>query len=129
MGKITGLGGVFLKATDPKVLSAWYEQKLGIGFNGGSYTVFPFTDEQNNVHPGFNILSFFKSDSPYFAPSEKPAMLNLRVNDLLALLEDLKSKGVTIVGDPVIEEYGKFGWILDPEGNKIELWEPPRLTT
>jgi predicted enzyme related to lactoylglutathione lyase len=125
MGKITGLGGVFIKSSDPKALSEWYEQNLGIGFNGSPYTVFPFTDAQNQIQPGYNILSFFKADSPYFEPSEKATMLNLRVNDLHAVLDSLRSKGVTLVGDPIDTEYGKFGWMLDPEGNKIELWEPP----
>ena len=74
---------------------------------------------------GYNVLSFFKADSNYFDPSDKQVMINLRVNDLFALLDELKEKGVTIVGDPMDEEYGKFGWIMDPEGNKIELWEPP----
>ena len=125
MGKITGLGGVFIKADHPKELADWYQEVLGIWFNGNPYTVFPFTDEENKVHPGFNILSFFESNSTYFAPSDKPAMLNLRVEGLEALLERLRSEGVTVVGEPMIEEYGNFGWILDPEGNKIELWEPP----
>jgi predicted enzyme related to lactoylglutathione lyase len=71
------------------------------------------------------VLSFFKEDSPYFYPSTKQAMLNLRVSDLNGLLERLKKEGVEMVGEPIDEEYGKFGWIMDPEGNKIELWEPP----
>jgi predicted enzyme related to lactoylglutathione lyase len=71
------------------------------------------------------VLSFFKEDNAYFLPSKKPAMLNLRVEGLMSLLDRLRSNGVEIVGDPMDEEYGKFGWIMDPEGNKIELWEPP----
>jgi predicted enzyme related to lactoylglutathione lyase len=124
MAGITGLGGVFIKANDPKALADWYQQYLGINFNGNVYTDFSFTGPDGKVTPGSNVLSFFKADSPYFAPSEKPAMLNLRVNDLMEFLKQLKSKGVTVVGDPLDEEYGKFGWILDLEGNKIELWEP-----
>ena len=125
MKKITGLGGVFIKAKDPKALAAWYEETLGIAFNNNSYIDLPFTDEKGKVTPGYNVLSFFKSDADYFNPSEKQAMINLRVHDLHSLLEELKNKGVTTVGDPLDEEYGKFGWIMDPEGNKIELWEPP----
>jgi predicted enzyme related to lactoylglutathione lyase len=125
MKKITGLGGVFIKAKDPKSLAAWYQEVLGIGFNNSSYVDLPFSDEQGKITSGYNVLSFFQSDSNYFAPSEKQVMINLRVHDLFPLLEELKSKNVTIVGDPVDEEYGKFGWIMDPEGNKIELWEPP----
>ena len=125
MGKITGLGGVFIKAVDPKALVDWYQQHLGIDFNGNTYVDFPFTDKDGKMTAGSNVLSFFKEDNNYFNPSEKQAMLNLRVNDLFALLDELKSKQVTMVGDPLDEEYGKFGWIMDPEGNKIELWEPP----
>ena len=127
MGKITGLGGVFIKAMDPQALATWYQQHLGIDFNGNIYVDFPFTDIEGNLTPGNNVLSFFKEDSPYFLPSTKKVMINLRVSELFVLLEQLKSEGVEIVGEPVDEEYGKFGWILDIEGNKIELWEPPGL--
>jgi predicted enzyme related to lactoylglutathione lyase len=124
MKKIAGLGGTFIKAKDPKALAAWYLEFLGIGFNNSSYVVLPFTDEEGKPPTGYNLLSF-RADSNYFDPSEKQVMLNLRVYDLFPLLEELKEKGVTIVGDPLDEEYGKFGWIMDPEGNKIELWQPP----
>lgn len=125
MGKITGLGGVFIKAVDPQVLADWYQQHLGIDFNGNIYIDFPLTDKEGKLTAGYNVLSFFKEDSPYFYPSTKQAMLNLRVSGLLSLLERLKNEGVEIVGEPIDEDYGKFGWIVDPEGNKIELWEPP----
>lgn len=125
MGKITGLGGVFLKANDPKKLAAWYQEKLGINFNNQVYIDLPFTDESGKVSPGSNVLSFFKQDAEYFNPSKKELMLNLRVSGLFEFLEELKSKQVEIVGEPMDEDYGKFAWILDPEGNKIELWEPP----
>lgn len=125
MGKITGLGGVFIKAANPKALAEWYQQYLGIDFNGNVYKDFPFTDAEGRLFPGSTVLSFFKADSDYFNPSEKQAMLNLRVEGLFELLEKLKADGVTLVGEPMDEVYGKFGWILDPEGNKIELWEPP----
>ncbi|MBL7737757.1 MAG: VOC family protein [Chitinophagaceae bacterium] len=125
MKKITGLGGVFIKARDPQALAAWYQQHLGIGFNGNSYIDLPFTDEQGKLTPGSNVLSFFAADSAYFNPSEKQVMINLRVHNLHELLDQLRADGVTVAGDPLNEEYGKFGWILDPEGNKIELWEPP----
>jgi predicted enzyme related to lactoylglutathione lyase len=125
MKKITGLGGVFIKASDPKALAAWYQEVLGIGFNGNVYVDFPFTDEEGKITPGSNVLSFFKSTSDYFDPSTSQVMLNLRVSDLLGLLDELRAKNVTITGDPLVEDYGKFAWILDPEGHKIELWEPP----
>jgi len=125
MKKITGLGGVFIKAKDPKTLAAWYQEVLGIGFNNNTYVDMPFTDESGQITPGSNVLSFFKSDAEYFKPSDKQVMLNLRVDDLFSLLDELRNNNITIVGDPVDEEYGKFGWIMDPEGNKIELWQPP----
>jgi predicted enzyme related to lactoylglutathione lyase len=125
MERVIGLGGPFIKANDPKALAAWYEKHLGISFNGTVYTDWPFDNKDGSKKAGNNVLSFFKNDSDYFAPSEKQVMLNFIVKDLFALLAVLKEEGVTIVGDPMDEEYGKFGWILDPEGNKIELWEPP----
>ena len=125
MKKITGLGGVFVKAKDPKSLAGWYQEVIGISFNNNSYVDLPFADEAGKITPGYNVLSFFPADSNYFNPSEKQVMINLRVADLFGILEELKTKNVNIVGDPVDEEYGRFGWIIDPEGNKIELWEPP----
>ena len=125
MERVTGLGGPFIKSNDPKGLAAWYEKHLGISFNGSTYTVFQFANEDGSKRTGYNVFSFFKNESDYFAPSEKQVMLNFIVKDLFALLEVLKTEGVQIVGEPMDEEYGKFGWILDPEGNKIELWEPP----
>ena len=125
MERVIGLGGPFIKANDPKALAAWYEKHLGISFNGTAYTVWPFANTEESKKPGYNVLSFFKNDADYFAPSEKQIMLNFIVKDLFALLAVLKEERVTIVGEPMDEEYGKFGWILDLEGNKIELWEPP----
>ena len=124
MKHITGLGGVFIKAKDPKALAAWYQDNLGIGFNNNTYVDFPFTGEDGKLTTGSNVLTFFKADSAYFNPSTTPVMLNLRVNDLFALLAELKTKGIESVGEPMDEDYGKFGWILDLEGNKIELWQP-----
>lgn len=125
MERVTGLGGPFIKANDPKLLAEWYEKHLGISFKGATYTDWQFTNADSSKKAGCNVFSFFKKDSNYFAPSEKQTMINFIVKDLFALLAILKDEGVTIVGDPMDEEYGKFGWILDPEGNKIELWEPP----
>lgn len=125
MERVTGLGGPFIKANDPKGLAAWYEKHLGISFNGSTYTVWQFTNEDGGKRAGYNVFSFFKNDADYFNPSQKQVMLNFIVKDLFALLDVLKTEGVEVLGEPMDEEYGKFGWILDPEGNKIELWEPP----
>ena len=125
MERVTGLGGPFIKANDPKALAAWYEKHLGIPFNGSAYTTWPFDTGEGGKKPGYNVLSFFKNDSDYYKPSETQVMLNLRVEGLFELLDELKKRGVKVVGDPIDEDYGKFGWILDADGNKIELWEPP----
>jgi predicted enzyme related to lactoylglutathione lyase len=120
MKRVIGLGGPFIKATDPQGLANWYAKHLGVPFGENPYAVFTDT-----AVAGFNIISFFKTDSSYYAPSTKEVMVNFRVENLHALLAVLKEEGVTIAGEPMEEEYGKFGWILDPEGNKVELWEPP----
>ncbi len=124
MERVIGLGGPFIKANDAKALSEWYEKHLGISFSGSTYTVWPFANKDGSKRAGYNVLSFFKKESDYFTPSDKQVMLNFIVKDLFGLLNILKEEGITIVGEPMDEEYGKFGWILDLEGNKIELWEP-----
>lgn len=125
MERVTGLGGPFIKADDPKGMAAWYEKHLGISFKGTTYTDWQFTAADGSKKPGYNVFSFFKKESDYFAPSEKQVMVNFIVKDLFGLLDVLRTEGVQIIGEPMDEEYGKFGWILDPEGNKIELWQPP----
>jgi predicted enzyme related to lactoylglutathione lyase len=125
MERVIGLGGPFIKAKDPKGLAAWYEKHLGISFNGSAYTTWPLGEENGSKKTGYNVLSFFKEDNDYFAPSVKTTMINFIVKDLFALLDILRAEGVTIVGEPMDEEYGKFGWVMDPEGNKIELWQAP----
>jgi predicted enzyme related to lactoylglutathione lyase len=122
MQKITGVGGIFFKARDPKQLMEWYNQHLGLQFQHG-FIQLQWADDKFSA-TGSTTVSIFKEDSVNFKPSEKAFMINFRIADLRALLEELKEKGVTIVGDMEEHDYGKFGWILDPEGNKIELWEP-----
>jgi predicted enzyme related to lactoylglutathione lyase len=123
MERVTGIGGVFFKAKDPKALAAWYEKHLGIAFGGQSYATFSWKNDQNPEGIGETVFSFFKQDSDYFAPSTSPFMINFRVKDLDAVLAVLKEEGIAGEKAPS-EEYGKFGWIFDPEGNKIELWQP-----
>ncbi|HLK28747.1 MAG TPA: VOC family protein [Puia sp.] len=124
MQKVTGIGGVFIKAQDPKSLAAWYEKHLGVEFGSQTYVGFDWINHNNPGKTGSTAFSFFKESSTYFQPSEKTVMINFRVKNLDALLEELKKENVEIVGEPQQYEYGKFGWIMDPEGNKIELWEP-----
>ena len=123
MQKVTGVGGLFFKARDPKALMEWYGQHLGLQFNHGFVQLEWANDPKKET--GSTLISVFKEDSAQFNPSDKPFMLNLRVADLRALMAELKEKGVKIVGEMEEHDYGRFGWILDLEGNKIELWEPP----
>jgi predicted enzyme related to lactoylglutathione lyase len=117
MGSITGIGGIFLRANDPKALYQWYEEHLGLMKGEGAFA-FPASKQRAQI-----VFSFFKKDNEYF-PRAQNAMLNLLVDDLDGLLDRLTREGVTV--DPKRESYdfGKFGWISDPEGNRVELWEP-----
>jgi predicted enzyme related to lactoylglutathione lyase len=123
MKKVTGLGGVFFKCADPKAMNAWYAKNLGI--NAGDYgATFEWRHEDNPEKKGTTAWSTFSETTKYFNPSTKPFMVNYRVDDLVALVEELKKDGVTIVDEISDYDYGKFIHILDPEGNVIELWEP-----
>lgn len=119
--RVTGLGGFFFKAADPVGLRDWYRQHLGLNTDDYGCT-FWWKDEKGADCS--TQWSTFKDDTTYFAPSEKAFMQNFRVANLELLLEQLKAEGVTVVGEMESYDYGKFGWILDLEGNKIELWEP-----
>lgn len=122
--KVTGLGGVFIKAKNPKELCEWYDKHLGVNFGKNTYTSFEWKEVDNETVTGSTTFSFFKEDSGYFAPSTKPTMLNFRVENLVQLLEELKQAGVEVIDKIEEFDYGKFGWIMDAEGNKVELWEP-----
>jgi predicted enzyme related to lactoylglutathione lyase len=124
MKKVTGLGGVFFKARDAKKLNEWYVQHLGFIQNEDGGILFEWRDTDDPKKKGYTAWSTFKETTQYFEPSQKDYMINLRVENLEALLDELKKEGVQIVGEIEKLEYGKFGWIVDPEGNKIELWEP-----
>lgn len=124
MEKVTGIGGIFLKAKDPKALAKWYTENLGVDFGENTYVTFKWINENSNVSPGHTVFSFFKEDTDYFSPSKSGCMLNFRVKNLHQLLVTLKTKGVWVADDTQYYDYGSFGWIMDPEGNKIELWEP-----
>lgn len=118
MAKITGLGGAFLRADDPKALYAWYEKHLGLS-NKGCF-VFPAETQRASI-----AVSFFPRSSKYF-PESQPAMLNFQVDDLDAVLDKLIAEGVTVDPKRDAHEYGKFGWFTDPEGNRVELWQPTK---
>jgi predicted enzyme related to lactoylglutathione lyase len=125
MKRVTGLGGVFFKTKDPKKIKEWYGKHLGLPINEYGCS-FEWIDPNNREAKELaqTAWSPFKEDSNYFQPSEKQFMFNYRVENLVELLKVLKQEGVQIVGEIQEESYGKFGWIMDPEGNKIELWEP-----
>lgn len=112
-----------MKADDPKKTREWYSKHLGIksGEYGGT---FEWRHADNEKKKGFTAWSIFSSDTDYTDPSEKDAMINYRVENLEELLAALKDEGVEVVGEMESYEYGKFGWIMDPNGYKIELWEP-----
>ena len=117
--RVTGIGGVFFKSRDAEALSRWYADRLGVPWKAGEGAIFPWDDPQ-----GMTVWSAFSADTRYFDPSPSPFMINFRVKDLDALLAQLAAEGVKI--DPKREDYGygRFAWIYDPEGNKIELWQP-----
>ena len=119
--RVTGLGGFFFKTKDPKKIKDWYGKHLGLPVDDYGCT-FKWKDQEGK--DCLTQWSPFKDDTEYFQPSEKQFMMNFRVENLHELLATLKEEGVTVVGEVEEYDYGKFGWILDPEGNKIELWEP-----
>jgi predicted enzyme related to lactoylglutathione lyase len=116
MAKVTGLGGLFYKVEDPERTRRWYQETLGIGGEWGA--IFPFSASP----AGYSLLSTFAADSDYFQPSESAFMINLRVDDLNGFVEELKAKGIEVLGRQE-EEYGRFAWIVDCDGIKVELWE------
>lgn len=121
--RVTGLGGVFFKCRDPEAIKSWYEKHLHID-NGEYGAVFKWRHSDQPEREEITAWSPFPGDTTYYHPSKKDFMFNYRVENLEELLKVLKSEGVEIVGDIEEYSYGKFGWIMDPEGNKIELWEP-----
>ncbi|MBX7051917.1 MAG: nuclear transport factor 2 family protein [Flavobacteriales bacterium] len=121
---VTGLGGVFFKAKDPKSLIQWYNENLGLSINEHAYMVFEWRDDENPALKKSTTFSIFNEKTEYLSPSEKPFMINFRVNHIDALFEKFRAAGIQTVGEIDRFDYGNFGWIMDPEGNKIELWEP-----
>lgn len=124
MAKVTGIGGVFFKSTgDEKQLAQWYAKNLGINLEpwGGAVLKWP---EDKSEDEGLTVWTVAAKDSTWFSPSGASFMINYRVDDLDALLAILRGNGVNVLSGPELAENGKFAWILDPDGNKVELWEP-----
>ena len=122
MKRVTGLGGVFFKANDPEKITAWYERHLGLP-RDESGVQFRWRGAEDPNEEGATAWAPFPRDSPYFT---HPFMINYRVDDLDALLVELQKEGVQIDPKRDDSEYGRFAWIVDPEGNRVELWEPPK---
>jgi len=121
--KVTGIGGIFFKAKDPKKMLEWYNQNLGLVTNDyGSTFEFRLSDSPEKI--GYLQWSPFKENTKYFEPSEKEFMINYRVENIEALVDELKKNGVKVLDSIESYDYGKFVHIMDPENNKIELWEP-----
>ena len=130
MKHVLGIGGIFFKANDPEKLGEWYRKHLGLEVEEYGGVTFqepaPDTQPRPNRQP-YTVWSPFAADTEYFAPSDKPFMINFRVADLDVLLAKLRGEGVTVDERAEKSEFGYFGWAMDPEGNRIELWEPPAL--
>ena len=122
-GHITGVGGVFFKARDPKTLAAWYRDVLGLPLEAWGGAALRYDAPG---HPPVAAWSAFAASTSYFGPSTAPFMINYAVDDMDAILARLHAKGVDVLKRDDDEPNGRFAWILDPEGNKIELWEPKR---
>ena len=124
MKRVIGIGGIFFKSKDPEKLRAWYQKHLGLEPDAYGGVVFDCRDHHGSETAVQTVWSVFPSDTAYFDPGSAPFMINYRVENLDSLLRQLRSEGVAV--DEHIEQYayGRFGWIMDPEGNKIELWEP-----
>ena len=125
MKRVTGIGGIFFNATDPVALRAWYKAHLGIDVQEWGGAAFRWTDGAGQPTMGTTIWSIGSAGGDHFAPGKSPFMINYRVADLHGLLQALRSEGCSVLEKTEDSEYGKFGWVIDPEGNKVELWQPP----
>ncbi|OON62097.1 glyoxalase [Massilia sp. KIM] len=125
MKRVTGIGGIFFYAKDPVALRAWYQRHLGVNVLDWGGAAFTWTGEDGKPSGGTTIWSIGPEDSGHYAPGKANFMINYRVADLPALLQALRDEGCQVLEQREDSEFGKFGWVIDPEGNKVELWEPP----
>lgn len=124
MAKVTGIGGVFIKSTGKgSELAGWYQKNLGLDLESWGGAILRWTDDKV-VDGGLTVWSSADHDTKWFSPSESSFMINYRVDNLDEMLAQLKANGVEILSGPESHENGKFAWIIDPDGNKVELWEP-----
>jgi len=125
MKRVTGIGGIFFKAKDAPALQAWYKRHLGIDVQPWGGTAFTWTDSHGKPTSGTTVWSIGPENGDQFAPSKSSFMVNYRVEDVRAVVTALKAEGCNVLDKIDDSEYGKFAWVIDPEGNKVELWQPP----
>jgi len=125
MRRVTGIGGIFFNARDPMSLRAWYHEHLGLAVQEWGGAALRWTDAEGTPIAGTTIWSINDAGGDHFAPSKSSFMVNYRVENIHALVAALKAEGCNVLEKIDESEYGKFAWVIDPEGNKVELWEPP----
>ena len=124
MARITGIGGVFFKSrNDHATLAAWYQEHLGISLESFGGAILRWPDDKAE-DKGLTVWHIAEKESQWFSPSDSSFMINYRVDNLVEMIEQLRASGVEIIQGPESHENGKFAWVMDPEGNKVELWEP-----
>jgi len=127
MARVTGVGGVFFKAKDPEALAAWYQEHLGVPFDSKMGCAILRWNQDSGAEDGATVWCLSKTDSDWFNPSESSFMINYRIDDMAGMLEQLQKAGIPIQQGPETHFNGIFAWILDPEGNKVELWQPLKV--
>jgi len=125
MKRVTGIGGIFFRSKDAPALRDWYKRHLGIDVQEWGGTAFAWADPEGKPTGGTTVWSIGSQDSDQFAPGKASFMINYRVEDLRAVVKALKEEGCNVLDKIDDSEYGKFGWVIDPDGNKVELWQPP----
>ncbi|WP_321389123.1 VOC family protein [Emcibacter sp.] len=125
MKRVVGPGGFFIKVKDREKLQQWYERHLGVEFDGYNSMKFQMNEDGENPKESYVLISMFKEETDYFGPHGHSFMFNFRVDDLDRVVAELEAEGVDVLPEREDGDYGKFAWIFDPEGHKIELWEPP----
>ena len=123
---VTGLGGVFFKSEDPKKLSEWYAKHLGLKPEPDGHVMLHWHDEEHFDKNAYSVWAPFPKDTKYLEPSTASFMINFRVANLLEMVEQLRKDGVEVDDKVEESEFGNFAWLMDPEGNRVELWEPPK---
>jgi predicted enzyme related to lactoylglutathione lyase len=126
MQRVTGIGGVFFRSKSPDELARWYADHLGLPLQDSSFAVFPWREVSDPEKQGSTVWALFERDTSYFGETGQQFMINYRVENLDELVAALQAEGVDILPDRMDDENGRFAWIVDPDGNRIELWEPPR---